>query len=152
LKNTSQALPHSHFQSPGLQEDFSLFNMFLTYVFAMSNINKTLPKAVQDCHNLIVWLIPQLDKFPRNRRFTLGDRIETTLLKVLETLVEAAYLRDKRRLLRRANVHIAVVRHLWRAAYDLKVIPVKRFEHGARLTDELGKQIGGWLRSLSERG
>ncbi len=115
----------------------------------MSNVNKTLPQAVQDCHNLVVWLIPQLDKFPRNRRFTLGERIETAILEVLETLVEAAYSRERRPLLKQANIRLAVVRHLWRAAYELKVISVKRFEHGAKLINELGKQIGGWLRSLS---
>lgn len=28
----------------------------------------TLPQAVQSCHDLLLWLIPQLDKFPRARR------------------------------------------------------------------------------------
>lgn len=36
----------------------------------------TVPQAVQSCHELLLWLIPQLDKFPRVRRFTLGERIE----------------------------------------------------------------------------
>jgi len=36
----------------------------------------TVPQAVQSCHELLLWLIPQLDKFPRSRRFTLGERIE----------------------------------------------------------------------------
>lgn len=31
----------------------------------------TVPQAVQPCHELLLWLIPQLDKFPRSRRFTL---------------------------------------------------------------------------------
>ena len=54
------------------------------------------PRAVEDCHALLRWVIPHLDKFPRQRRFTLGDRIETALLDVLESLVAAAYSRDKR--------------------------------------------------------
>jgi hypothetical protein len=34
----------------------------------------TVPQAVQSCHDLLLWLIPQLDKFPRVRRFPgLGD-------------------------------------------------------------------------------
>ncbi|RLJ16240.1 hypothetical protein DJ030_17290 [bacterium endosymbiont of Escarpia laminata] len=77
-----------------------------------------LPKAVQDCHNLLVWLIPLLDSFPRNRRFTLGERIESGLLEILELLVEAAYARNKRDTLKRANLRIAVVRHLWRLAEE----------------------------------
>lgn len=48
------------------------------------------PRAVQACHELLAWLIPLLDQFPRSRRFTLGERLETGLLAVLEALVEAA--------------------------------------------------------------
>jgi len=49
------------------------------------------PKAVDDAHALLAWMLPQLDKLPRARRFTLGSRIEDGLLFVLERLVEAAY-------------------------------------------------------------
>ena len=35
-----------------------------------------IPQAVQSCHELLLWLIPQLDKYPRARRFTLCERIE----------------------------------------------------------------------------
>ena len=108
----------------------------------------TLPKAVQDCHNLIIWLIPLLDDFPRNRRFTFGERLESRLLEILELLVEAAYARNKQDLLKRANLRLAVVRHLWRMVHELKTVPTKRYEHGAKLLDELGKQIGGWIKSV----
>lgn len=62
----------------------------------------SVPQAVQSCHELLLWLIPQLDKFPRVRRFTLGERIEAGLLEVLEPLVEAGYSRNKEAPLRRA--------------------------------------------------
>ena len=110
----------------------------------------TVPRAVQACHELLAWLIPLLDAFPRSRRFTLGDRLETGLLRVLEALVEAAYSRDKRAALATANRTLEVERHLWRLAFELRVIPLKRYEHGARLMDDLGRQIGGWLRSRTE--
>jgi hypothetical protein len=108
----------------------------------------SLPKAVQDCHNLLIWLIPLLDNFPRNRRFTLGERLESGLLEILECLVEAAYAKSKGDLLKRANSRLAVIRHLWRMAYELQIIPAKRYEHGARLLEDLGKQVGGWLKSV----
>lgn len=60
----------------------------------------TTPQAVQACHELLLWLIPQLDKFPRVRRFTLGERLERTLLEVLELTVEAAFSRGKQAPLR----------------------------------------------------
>ncbi len=55
------------------------------------------PQGVQSCHDLLLWLILQLDKFPRSRRFTLGERLETGLLEVLEMLVEPAYIQHIRR-------------------------------------------------------
>lgn len=110
-------------------------------------MSATVPQAVQSCHELLLWLIPQLDKFPRARRFTLGERLEAGLLEVLELLVEAAYQRNKEAALRRANVRLEVVRHLWRLAHELKVSAIRQYEHGAALIDDLGRQIGGWLRS-----
>jgi len=47
------------------------------------------PQAVQACHDLIGWIIPQLDKCPRLRRFTLGERLKQALLDILELLLEA---------------------------------------------------------------
>ncbi|HRC44527.1 MAG TPA: diversity-generating retroelement protein Avd [Nitrospira sp.] len=107
----------------------------------------TVPQAVQSCHELLLWLIPQLDKFPRSRRFTLGERLEAGVIEVLELLVETAYTRNKEAPLRRANLRLEVVRHLWRLAHELKVVAIRQYEHGARLLDDLGRQIGGWLRS-----
>ena len=51
-------------------------------------MNKNHPKVVQDCHDFLLWLIPLLDHFPRNRCFTLGERLETQMLDVLQLLVE----------------------------------------------------------------
>jgi hypothetical protein len=35
------------------------------------------PKAIDDCHELLLWIIPQLDEFPRSRRFTLAGASES---------------------------------------------------------------------------
>ena len=110
---------------------------------------ETTPQAVQACHELLLWLIPQLDRFPRVRRFTLGERLEDALLEVLERLVEAAYSRgpEKREALKRANLRLETARHLWRLAHELQVVSTRRYAHGAKLLTELGQQVGGWLRA-----
>lgn len=71
-----------------------------------------MPQAVQSCHEVLAWVIPQLDKFPRVRRFTQGERIERGVFGVLELLVDAAYCRGKEEALRRANLQLEIVRHL----------------------------------------
>ncbi len=105
------------------------------------------PQAIQTCHDLLAWVIPLLDQFPRNRRFTLGERIESGLLSVLEKLTDAAYRKDKAQSLNEANRKLAVVRHLWRLSMELKVISKKRYQHGAGLLLDLGRQLGGWSKA-----
>lgn len=105
------------------------------------------PAAVQQCHDILHWIIPLIDNFPRQRRFTLGERLESGLLDILEWLVAASYTRERRLLLERANQRLARVRHLWRLAFELKVIPLARYQHGSELIDLLGRQIGGWQRA-----
>jgi len=109
-------------------------------------MDNQLPKVVQDCHNLILWLIPQLDKFPRSRRFTLGERLENNLLSILENLVEASYTKQKKSILIRTNRQLEITRHLWRLGFELQVISKQSYKHGAKLIDEIGRQVGGWLR------
>lgn len=108
------------------------------------------PQAVQACHELAAWLIPQLEKFPRTHRFTLGDRIESKLFDTLEQLLQAAYSRQKREALKAANLQLEMLRHFWRLAHELKVIPLKRYEQGAKQMDGLGRQVGGWLKSRAK--
>jgi len=103
--------------------------------------------AVDSCHALLLWIIPQIDKLPRQRRFTLGERLETELLGILALLVSAAYRRDREPALTEANTRLAVCRHLWRLGLELKVVPLKSYEHGATQMVDLGRQIGGWLKS-----
>lgn len=112
-------------------------------------MSDTSPQAVQAAHELLRWMIPQLDHFPRGRRFTLGERIESAVLDVLELTVEAAFTRARQAALQRANLRLEITKHLWRTAHELQVIPTRRYEYGARLMDELGRQLGGWLRHAS---
>jgi hypothetical protein len=121
----------------------------------MNDDKPSVPKAVEDCHALIEWMIPKLDGFPRNRRFTLGEHIETGLLFVQERLVEAAYLRKREEVLRVANLWLDVVRHLWRLSHGLKVSPMPAiagacYGQGAERMTDLGRQIGGWRRHVGQ--
>lgn len=104
------------------------------------------PVAVAQCHELLKWLLPLVERWPRTWRHGLGSRLEGALLDVLGSLVVASYARSKLEELRAANRQLAVARHLWRLAMELGVIGAARHRHGAELIVELGRQIGGWQR------
>lgn len=70
--------------------------------------------ALNKLYDLILWIIPVLEKFPRNQQYLIGDRIETMLLDVMELIVQAIYTRNKAQLLYSANLKIETLRHLVR--------------------------------------
>lgn len=104
--------------------------------------------AVAKLYALMLWFIPRLDKFPRNRKFILGDRMENLMLDVLELLVEAAYSRAgrKKEALHAANLKLEKLRYLIRLSKDLQLINLKTYEAAARAVEETGRSVGGWLR------
>jgi RNA-directed DNA polymerase len=99
------------------------------------------PKAVEDCRELLLWVIPHLDKLPRNRRFTLGDRLETRLLTILEMLVTAAYSQNKRQFLIQANRDLEVCRHLWESilSFDNLLLAYRKARKGKRSRYEVAE-------------
>ena len=99
---------------------------------ANGNAFPSTPRAIRDCRELLPWTLPHLDKLPRNRRYTLGEKQENRVISVLESLVTAAYSKDKRALLSRANRDLEVCRHSWRLCNDFKGISGGSCEHGDR--------------------
>lgn len=99
--------------------------------------------------DLLVYLIPQLNKFPRDQKFVLGDRIETKVLEVQEHCLRAYYSRDKRAHLLEANLNLEVTRHLVRLAHALRHFSHHTYAVLAEKLDEVGRMIGGWLKSVS---
>ena len=105
------------------------------------------PAAVTRTYQLILWAVPQVNRYPRDHRFTLGDRTVNHLYDLLELLVQAAYTRDKKALLERAGLEVDLLRHMLRLGKDFKVLGLRQYEHGSRLLDDIGRQVGGWRRA-----
>ena len=109
------------------------------------------PSAVTRTYDLLKWTIPQLQKFPRDQKFLLGDRIENGLLVVLELLVTANYSRKKTDQLQQANLRLEMLRFLFRLSFELKYLNQRRYELAASRLDEIGRMVGGWLRQQRTR-
>jgi hypothetical protein len=56
---------------------------------------KSRPDSITLTYDLIKWTIPVLQKFPRDQRFLLGDRIERQTLDILELLISVNYSKEK---------------------------------------------------------
>ena len=113
----------------------------------MTDNSRRTGASVEAHYQFLLWLGPTLEKFPKSQKFTLGDRIHSIALDILEALIEATYTRERGAHLRRANLGIEKLRFLFRLATDLRVLDRRRYEHAARTLDESGRLVGGWIKA-----
>lgn len=78
----------------------------------MANPDNVLTKI----HDLLLYLVPQLAKFPRDQKFLLADRIQVKVMDVQEHCLRAYYSKEKVVHLRQANLDLEITRHLVRLA------------------------------------
>lgn len=80
------------------------------------NRARTTGAALDAHYRFILWLIPAVERFPRNRKFLLGDRIQVAAQVVLVRLIEATYTRRRTAHLAGANLALETIRFLLRLA------------------------------------
>ena len=103
--------------------------------------------VITQTYDLILWSCHYTSRFPRNHRFVLGERIERNLYDLLELLIRAKYSRQRQPLLEQANLTLEILRFQMRLAKDLQCLKVESYGFAAKAMDEIGKLVGGWLKS-----
>jgi hypothetical protein len=101
-------------------------------------------------YDLVLWLLPEANKFPRAHRFGLGERVVKQVLDFQETLVRAGLSKkDRVRLLDEADVTLALLRQNLRVCKDLQLLKLNQYEHVSRLLVEIGRLLGGWKKTTA---
>jgi len=98
-------------------------------------------------HDLLLWLLPQTAKFPREQRFALTQAVQRSAMSLQEQLIEAGMHQGEERanLLRQADVQLVKLKAHLRLCLDLGLLTVRQYEHVSRLLVEVGKLLGAWL-------
>ena len=100
------------------------------------------------CFDLLAWLMPKAEQFPRAFRFTVTQRLMNAALDLQEALIEAQSLRDARRLaaLRAADAFLVRLRLYLRLAHHWKWLSTGQYGHVSASVADIGRLLGGWLR------
>lgn len=100
-------------------------------------------------YDLLLWLLPLTQKFPKDQRFVLAKRLQDTALELHELLVQARRVKplDQRRaVLTDADLKLEQLRLYLRLSHDLKLVSPAQYEQGARRTDEVGRLLGSQIK------
>lgn len=104
--------------------------------------------------DLLTWLLPAADKFPKAQRFVVTQRLTGAALDMQEALFHANARRREERLayLRDADAHLDILRMYLRLAYHWRWLSSGQYEHVSWMVEELGRLLGGWLRQTGRGG
>ena len=90
---------------------------------------------------------------PKMERYTLWIRCEETNLRILESFLKVGYVSQERRAdeLTRISSQVDMLRVFLRLAHDVEAINQKQYIKLQEGVDEIGRMLGGWLKSLKQR-
>ena len=96
--------------------------------------------------DLVAWLLRHVEGGP------VADAIHADALALLDHVVLALKGFDRRRRLDEADAVNALLRVRLRLAHELELIDERRLLFCAERLDDIGKQLGGWIRHLDRGG
>lgn len=86
---------------------------------------------------------------PKNDRFTIFERCENILMDIIEIILTASGQRkqDKSPTLEAASVKLNLLRVFVRLMKECKTIDQQKYLALENAIDEIGRMLGGWIRS-----
>jgi hypothetical protein len=103
-------------------------------------------------YDLMLWLMPRTLAFPKSQRGVLARQIQSELFRIYELLVKAGAHGQPRLILAEVDQGLIRLRTYIRLSRDLKLLSGGQYEHVSRLVAEVGRLLGGWIKSEKEKG
>lgn len=105
---------------------------------------------IQKTYDLYKTLHAYTKTFPKGDKYSLGERIKSTTLDMLELLLEAESAKKdwKEPILEKVNRKLGVLKLLVRLASETKILDSKKYLDLIEREQEIGRMIGGWIKSV----
>lgn len=89
-------------------------------------------------------------KASKQDRHTIFQKSENTLLDLIESILEASQLSkiEKLSALKKASIKLSFIRVFIRLMKDVKSIDLKTYTTLEENIDEIGRMLGGWIKSI----
>lgn len=90
---------------------------------------------------------------PKQDRYALWQTSEKILLEILEGLLTASHLHKQEKLpiLEKVSLKLNMLRIFIRLTKEIKAIDIKKYVTLEEAVDEIGRMLGGWIRSTKEQ-
>lgn len=108
------------------------------------------PKVVVRLYDFTLWLLQRTNRFPKNWRVTLGDRMDNLVVDMLVQANRASYRAEKSDILMGLSDNLDELKLLIRICHDLDCLKTNQYKYASKETGDIGKQLGGWIKQQSK--
>lgn len=110
----------------------------------------------QKWEDMAVYMLKNVvTQLPKSERYTLGSHFRNTTIQMGVAIARANVIRDpgyRRREMETADRALCQLKVMTRLAWRMEYIDGKKHEVAIRHFVELGKMLGGWLKSNASQG
>ena len=92
-----------------------------------------------------------LKQFPRSEKYTFAAEIKMTMIKVMKLIISTNKKYHKKTTMRKLDTQLELLKTYLRLARDLEFLSFKKYEIWSKKLEEIGKLIGGWMKSVNEQ-
>ena len=107
-------------------------------------------KILRKTYDMMAYAYPALSQFPKSEKFALCTDIKRCMDLILERIIEANKKYYKKTTLQELDVEIEKLRHYIRLSKDLRFISIKKYDVWSGMVDEIGRMLGGWIKSAKQ--
>ena len=104
-------------------------------------------KILQKSFDMMKYAHSALAQFPKSENFALVVDIKRCMDLILERIIEGNKKYYKKTTLQELDVEINKLKAYVRLSYILGFLPTKKYEIWSDMVVELGKMVGGWIKS-----
>lgn len=108
-------------------------------------------KTLQKIEDMMEYAYPALAQFPKAEKFSLAQDIRSSMNILLKLTVAEDKKYTKKTTLENMDIEVAALKVYIRLAMKLKFISFHRYEVWEGMLVEIGKMIGGLIKSISGR-
>ena len=91
-----------------------------------------------------------LAQYPKAEKFALVVDIKHCMHKILERIIEANKKYYKKTTLQELDVEVMKLKAYLRLSYNLRFLPIKKYEIWSGKVVEIGRMVGGWIKSIKK--
>lgn len=103
----------------------------------------------QKCEAMIEYGYVALRQFPAFERHVLAAEMRSSMWGLLKLIVVCNKKYFKKTTMQELDAELDLLRCQVRIAKQLGYLDFKKYEHWSSLNDEIGRMLGGWLKSLA---